>query len=162
MKSVKVKTILFQLCIQINWFWCCKGAWRFWRIYVHLWDRGVSGESTILLPIMFRAEYCWNTIVPWVWPEKSVFMYFLKWGIKVRFHRQTLCDFDAILGQILIQACERAVFSWPLVTIATFTTTRVVVTFRGANRAGPICRSFYREQSDFSICVLTYRINRTY
>ena len=47
MKSVKVKTILFQLCIQINWFWCCKGAWRFWRIYVHLWDRGVSGESTL-------------------------------------------------------------------------------------------------------------------
>ena len=87
------------------------------------------------------------------WVPLKVVLYFLKWGIKVPFHRQILCDFDAILGQILNQPCERAVFSWPVVTITTFTTAAVAITFRGANRAGPICCSFYSEQSDCSICV---------
>lgn len=43
------------------------------------------------------------------------------------FKRPILCDFDAILGQILNQPCGRAVFSWPVVTITTISTTRVAV-----------------------------------
>ena len=76
----------------------------------------------------FSRAHCWTTR-----PKPPCYA-----SYKMRYHclfsQANLCDFDAILGQVLNQPCERAVFSWPLVAI---TITRFAVTFRDANRAGP-------------------------